>query len=53
MKWENDTFLETFDTSGKAERLNKAEGFPKNLSIEELTFPTAVELNLQHKSIEL
>lgn len=30
--------------------LYQAEGLPKNISIEELTFPTAVELNLQHKS---
>ena len=34
------------------ERLTKAEGLPKNISIEELTFPTAVELNLQHKITE-
>ena len=34
------------------ERLTKAEGLPKNISIEELTFPSVVELNLQHKSTE-
>ena len=30
--------------------LYQAEGLPKNISIEELTFPTAVELNLLHKA---
>ena len=31
--------------------LYQAEGLPKNISIEELTFPLRdVELNLQHKS---
>ena len=34
------------------ERLTKAEGLPKNISIEELTSPSVVELNLQHKSTE-
>ena len=33
--------------------LYQAEGLPKNISIEELTFPMAVELNLQHKITEL
>ena len=32
--------------------LYQAEGLPKNISIEELTFPSVVELNLQHKSTE-
>ena len=32
--------------------LYQAEGLPKNISIEELTYPTAVELNLQHKITE-
>ena len=32
--------------------LYQAEGLPKNISIEELTFPSVVELNLQHKSME-
>ena len=30
--------------------MTKDEGLPKNISIEELTFPTAVELNLLHKA---
>ena len=30
--------------------LYQAEGLPKNISIEELTFPLAVELNLLHKA---
>ena len=38
--------------SDKVERLYQAEGLPKNISIEELTFPSVVELNLQHKSME-
>ena len=32
--------------------LYQAEGLPKNISIEELTFPSVVELNLQHNSTE-
>ena len=32
--------------------LYQAEGLPKNISIEELTFPSVVKLNLQHKSTE-
>ena len=28
--------------------LYQAEGLPKNISIEELTFPAAVELNRKH-----
>ena len=32
--------------------LYQAEGLPKNISIEELTLPLAVELNLQYKSTE-
>ena len=40
----------TLCKSDKVERLYQAEGFPKNISIEELTFPTAVELNLLHKA---
>ena len=39
----------------KVERLcflYQAEDLPKNISIEELTFPSVVELNLQHNSTE-
>lgn len=32
------------------ERLYQAEGLPKNISIEELTFPSAVELNLLRRA---
>ncbi len=32
--------------------LYQVEGLPKNISIKELTFPSVVELNLQHNSTE-
>ena len=60
MKWENDTFglvlrMRQMVYSSKDFEslwfLYQAEGLPKNISIEELTFPLRdVELNLQHKS---
>ena len=61
MKWENDTFglvlrMRQMVYSSKDFEslwsLYQAEGLPKNISIEELTSPTAVELNLQHKITE-
>ena len=61
MKWENDTFglvlrMRAMVYSSKDFEslwfLYQAEGLPKNISIEELTFPSVVELNLQHKSTE-
>ena len=61
MKWENDTFglvlrMRQMVYSSKDFEslwfLYQAEGLPKNISIEELTFPSVVELNLQHKSME-
>lgn len=30
--------------------LYQAEGLPKNIPVEELTFPSVVELNLQHEA---
>ena len=61
MKWENDTFglvlrMRQMVYSSKDFEslwfLYQAEGLPKNISIEELTFPSVVELNLQHNSTE-
>ena len=61
MKWKNDTFglvlrMRQMVYSSKDFEslwfLYQAEGLPKNISIEELTFPSVVELNLQHKSME-
>ncbi len=61
MKWANDTFglvlrMRQMVYSSKDFEslwfLYQAEGLPKNISIEELTFPSVVELNLQHKSTE-
>ena len=40
----------TLCKSDKVERLYQAEGLPKNISIEELTFPSAVELNLLRRA---
>ena len=51
--YERSAFLRSSSSKrAELERLTKAEGLPKNISIEELTFPSVVELNLQHKSME-